>query len=107
MRIIHGYVVLRFLYYAHLAASLLSQEPLLKHGKAITTEDGSSWHFNFSSVAPHYFHSLHGLLQQWPNTFFPNGHNIAPCEVRAFTRLYHGRIDGDLPPNPEWLAFDM
>ncbi|KAL1855033.1 hypothetical protein Plec18170_004447 [Paecilomyces lecythidis] len=63
--------------------------------------------FNFSSASPHIFSSLHGLLQQWPNTFFPNGHSIVPCEVLAYTSLYHGRRDADLPPSPEWFGFDV
>ncbi|GAD96255.1 serine protein kinase, putative [Paecilomyces variotii No. 5] len=63
--------------------------------------------FNFTSVAPHIFSSLHGLLQQWPNTFFPNGHSIVPCEIPSYTSLYHGRRDGDLPPSPEWFGFDV
>jgi hypothetical protein len=66
-----------------------------------------NWNFNYSSSAPHYFASAYGLMQQWSNTFFPNGHSIVPCEVPAYTKLYHGRMDGDVPPSPEWLAFDM
>lgn len=61
---------------------------------------------NFSSPSPHIFASTFGLLQQWPNTFFPYGHSIVPCEVPINTNLYHARIDGDLPPSPEWFAFD-
>ncbi|KAH8596788.1 hypothetical protein B0O99DRAFT_509148 [Bisporella sp. PMI_857] len=66
-----------------------------------------NWNFNYSSSAPHYFASAYGLMQQWSNTFFPNGHSIVPCEVPAYTKLYHGRMDGDVPPSPEWLAFDI
>lgn len=62
---------------------------------------------NFSSPAPHIFSSVHGLLQQWSNTFFPNGHTIAPCEIPRHTLLFHGRHDAELPPSPEWLAFDI
>lgn len=82
------------------------QQPLLNPETQLT-ESTSSWNFNFSSSAPHYFASVYGLLQQWPNTFFPNGHSIAPCEIPAFTKLYHGRTDGEVPPSPEWIAFDM
>ncbi|OKL63250.1 hypothetical protein UA08_01844 [Talaromyces atroroseus] len=67
----------------------------------------NSWTFNFSSPAPHIFSSVHGLLQQWPNTFFPTGHSIVPCQIPAFTNLYHGRQDGELPESPEWVAFDI
>jgi len=70
-------------------------------------ENYSFWKLNFSSEAPHYFASVYGLLQQWPNTFFPNGHAIAPGEIQPFTKLYHGRWGDELPPSPEWLAFDM
>ena len=73
-----------------------------------TSEHGTSrWPFNFTSSAPHIFGSVHGLLQQWPNTFFPIGHSIVPCEVKPFTNLYHGRLDADMAPSPEWVAFDM
>lgn len=65
------------------------------------------WRFNYSSEAPHYFASAYGLLQQWSNTFFPNGHSIVPCEIPPLTKVYHGRRDGELPPSPEWVAFDM
>ena len=107
MRIAQGHAILLPCLYTHLATALLSQKPLLDHHHGINDEGYSSWHFNFTSAAPHYFHSFYGLLQQWPNTFFPNGHNIVPCEIPVFTRLYHGWMDGDLPPSPEWLAFDM
>lgn len=61
---------------------------------------------NFSSPGPHIFAATFGLLQQWPNTFVPYGHSIVPCEVPINTNLYHARIDSDLPPSPEWFAFD-
>lgn len=62
---------------------------------------------DFSSSSPHIFSSLRSLLQQWPNTFFPNGHSVVPCEIPPFTSLYHGRRDDQLPPDPEWFAFDI
>jgi hypothetical protein len=31
--------------------------------------------FNFTSPSLYIFSSQRSLLQQWPNTFFPNGHN--------------------------------
>lgn len=65
------------------------------------------WRLNFSSSAPHLFSSMYLLLQQWGNTVFPNGHTLAAVEIPAYTLLYHGRIGGDLPPSPEWLAFDV
>lgn len=72
-----------------------SQPPIFQH----TT-------LNFSSASPHIFASTFGLLQQWSNTFYPFGHNIVPCEVPINTNLYHARINGELPPSPEWFAFD-
>ena len=61
---------------------------------------------NFSSPSPLIFHSVFGLLQQWPNTFFEFGHSIAPCTIRRNTNLYHARFDANPPPSPEWFAFD-
>jgi hypothetical protein len=84
-------------------AAAQSQIPLLSTSAA----QSSPWGFNYSSAAPHYFSSVRGLLKQWPQTFFPNGHNIAAGEIPAFTKLYHGRQDDESPPSPEWLAFDM
>ncbi|TVY50775.1 Uncharacterized protein LCER1_G007280, partial [Lachnellula cervina] len=86
-------------------ASSLQQQPLLQDTS--TTATSSSWNLNFSSPAPHYFASAYGLLQQWSNTFFPNGHSLVPCEIAPLTKLYHGRMDADVPPSPEWVAFDM
>ncbi|KAF2805359.1 uncharacterized protein BDZ99DRAFT_480735 [Mytilinidion resinicola] len=62
---------------------------------------------NFSSPGPYLFHSLATLLQQWPQTFFPNGHTIASVTIPPHTLLYHGRHDASPPPSPEWLAFDV
>ncbi|KAK9775196.1 hypothetical protein SCAR479_08172 [Seiridium cardinale] len=61
---------------------------------------------NFSSPAPHLFHSTFSLLQQLPNTVFPNGHTVAPVFIPAYTLLYHARRDADSPASPEWVAFD-
>jgi hypothetical protein len=84
-------------------AEYLSQVPL---GIAPETET-SPWRLNFSSPAPYLFSSVSSLLQHWGNTFFPNGHSIVPCEIAPHTLFYHGRMDADSPPSPEWLAFDM
>ncbi|CAK7565627.1 MAG: hypothetical protein SEPTF4163_003549 [Sporothrix epigloea] len=71
---------------------------------------------NYSSSAPHLFASAYGLLQQWSNTVFPNGHTFAAGTVPAYTLLYHGlrayEKDAETPeqlspPSPEWLAFDV
>lgn len=69
--------------------------------------DHSTTPHNFSSSAPNIFSSLNGLLQQWSNTFFPNGHTIVPVTIPPHTLFYHGRLDNDAPPSPEWLAFDI
>jgi hypothetical protein len=110
MRILLNFVAIRLLLFLSLTTvvtlAVNLQRPLLDPEREISASR-SGWNFNFSSSAPHYFASVYGLLQQWPNTFFPNGHSVAPCEVPAFTKLYHGRTDGDVPPSPEWVAFDM
>ena len=59
---------------------------------------------DFSSPAPHIFSSVHGLLRQGYNTFFPNGFSVVACEIPAFTPLYHGWLDDEPPKSPEWLA---
>ncbi|GJD02663.1 hypothetical protein ColKHC_11488 [Colletotrichum higginsianum] len=70
--------------------------------------NGHAARLNYSSPAPHLFASAYGLLQQWSNTMFPNGHTMAAVEVPPFTLLYHGRTDdAGGAPSPEWLAFDM
>jgi hypothetical protein len=105
MRILDlGIIIGKFLIYTAAASAL--QQPLTEDGRT-TPISTSQWKFNFTSEAPHYFASLYSLLQQWPNTFFPNGHSIVPCSIPPFTRLFHGRKDGDVPPSPEWVAFDM
>ncbi|KAH9819758.1 serine kinase protein [Teratosphaeria destructans] len=77
------------------------QQPLLQDHS-----EHRSYMLNFSSPSPLIFHSTFGLLQQWPNTFFTNGHTIAPCTIAKNTNLYHARGDGSPPPSPEWFAFD-
>ncbi|TID07669.1 Uncharacterized protein CH35J_001144 [Colletotrichum higginsianum] len=70
--------------------------------------NGHAARLNYSSPAPHLFASAYGLLQQWSNTMFPNGHTMAAVEVPPFTLLYHGRTDdAGGAPSPEWLAFDI
>ncbi|KAK9425788.1 hypothetical protein SUNI508_03149 [Seiridium unicorne] len=105
MRAILGYGVASAT--LNLALSLSQQIPL--GGGAVTAgvAEVSPWKLNFSSTAPYLFSSTSSLLQQWGNTFFPNGHNIAPCEIPPYTLFYHGRLDGEQPPSPEWLAFDL
>ncbi|KAF7959052.1 hypothetical protein EAE96_002569 [Botrytis aclada] len=89
------------------AAFVEPQHPLSKSFESIKSHS-SEWKLNFSSSAPHYFASVYGLLQQWPNTFFPSGHSIVPCEIPPLTKVYHGRRDGEsLPESPEWVSFDI
>ena len=76
-------------------------------GGVRTSRSTAMKRLNFTSASPHIFSSLRSALQQWPNTVFPNGHSIIPCEVPAYTKLYHARRDGQIPPDPEWFAFDI
>lgn len=69
-------------------------------------EDNTYPTLNFSSSSPLIFHSTFSLLQQWSNTFFPNGHSVAPCTIAKHTNLYHARDNSSFPPSPEWFAFD-
>jgi hypothetical protein len=82
-----------------------SQRPLQSGHQ---TDEPDYLGLNYSSSAPHLFASTASLLQQWANTFFPNGHSMAGVTIPAYTQLYHGRMDDDPgPPSPEWLAFDI
>ncbi|KAL8992810.1 MAG: hypothetical protein Q9169_006825, partial [Polycauliona sp. 2 TL-2023] len=65
----------------------------------------SQHRLNFSSPSPYIFSSIHGLLRQGYNTFHPNGFSIAPCQIPAFTPMYHGWLNDEPPQSPEWLAF--
>ncbi|KAG4031307.1 hypothetical protein MFRU_009g00950 [Monilinia fructicola] len=95
------------LHYSSATASPEYQYPLFTSSDTPKTHN-SERKLNFSSSAPHYFASVNGLLQQWPNTFFPSGHNIVPCEIPPLTKVYHGRRDGNsLPESPEWVSFDI
>lgn len=37
------------------------------------------------------FASFVGLLKQWPNTYFPNGHSVVLGTIPPSTLLYHAR----------------
>ncbi|KEP52960.1 putative transmembrane protein [Rhizoctonia solani 123E] len=52
------------------------------------------------------FFRLATLLQHWPNTRYPSGASIVPGTIPIGTTLYHGRSSTELPPRPDWLAFD-
>ncbi|KIK14492.1 hypothetical protein PISMIDRAFT_116952 [Pisolithus microcarpus 441] len=52
------------------------------------------------------FETVSSLLQHWPNTRMRNGHNIVPGMIPTGTLLYHGTWHSELPPGPDWAAFD-
>ncbi|KAH6909344.1 hypothetical protein BKA70DRAFT_1222196 [Coprinopsis sp. MPI-PUGE-AT-0042] len=52
------------------------------------------------------FDGVSGLLQQWANTRYRNGHMIVPGIIPAGTLLYHGTTSHTMPSNAEWLATD-
>ncbi|KNZ44901.1 hypothetical protein VP01_870g1 [Puccinia sorghi] len=53
------------------------------------------------------FASFAGLLQQWPNSIFANGHSIIAGIIPRGTLLYHGANKQESPPKAmEWLSFD-
>ncbi|KAH9444154.1 hypothetical protein MJO28_016796 [Puccinia striiformis f. sp. tritici] len=53
------------------------------------------------------FASFSGLLQQWSNSMFPNGHSIIAGVIPRGTLLYHGANRRESPPEGmEWLSFD-
>ncbi|KAH8906259.1 hypothetical protein BR93DRAFT_945692 [Coniochaeta sp. PMI_546] len=89
--------------YPVLSDERVLQQPLSQTSSHLISPGAS---LNFSSPSPHIFHGTSSLLAQWPNTFFPNGHTLAAVTVPPYTHLYHGRLDSDPPPSPEWLAFD-
>lgn len=76
------------------------------HQQVLNQVTPRSFFLNFSSASPYIFSSVNGLLEQWSNTFFPNGHTLVACEIPVHTNFYHGRNGVSLPPSPEWLAFD-
>ncbi|KAL1888233.1 hypothetical protein Sste5346_009707 [Sporothrix stenoceras] len=105
---------------ANAAVRIPSNDEQLPIGDTIPHVDISSPQrytppLNFSSSAPHLFASAYGLLQQWANTVFPNGHAMVAATIPAYTLMYHGlraeeaNPDPDTlsPPSPEWLAFDL
>ncbi|KAJ7791714.1 hypothetical protein B0H14DRAFT_190698 [Mycena olivaceomarginata] len=53
------------------------------------------------------FTSVSELMQLWPGTVVVQGHSFAPCTIPVGTVFYHGRMDADIPTEPEWLAFDF
>ncbi|MBW0496029.1 hypothetical protein O181_035744 [Austropuccinia psidii MF-1] len=52
------------------------------------------------------FASAASLLQQAPNSYFPNGHSIVPGTIPTGTLLYHACSTDQAPTGFEWLAFD-
>ncbi|CAK4032595.1 Hypothetical predicted protein [Lecanosticta acicola] len=93
------------LLYAFAGCQASSAQIPLTESQKPDTEDAIS-PLNFSSSAPLIFHSTFALLQQWPQSFFPNGHIIAPCTIPKNTNLYHAHPNASFPPSPEWFALD-
>ncbi|TFK69282.1 hypothetical protein BDN72DRAFT_840481 [Pluteus cervinus] len=52
------------------------------------------------------FDTVASLLQHWPNTHYRNGHNLVPGIIPVGTLMYHGRINQDIPNQPDWFATD-
>ena len=77
------------------------QQPLVDKSTTTLLQEPQ---LNFSSPSPYLFSSVHGLLRQGFNTFFPNGFSVVPCEIPAFTPFYHGWLNDEPPQSPEWLA---
>ncbi|PLW53633.1 hypothetical protein PCANC_04337 [Puccinia coronata f. sp. avenae] len=76
---------------------LLSSPQQATHGPIFSEPDTSN--LIFASFA--------GLLQQWPNTIFPNGHSIVAGIIPRGTLLYHGENKWKSPSTGmEWLSFD-
>ncbi|KAL9588993.1 MAG: hypothetical protein Q9203_002208 [Teloschistes exilis] len=96
---------------AVLFSSLLFSRADLAERRSIVQDTPTSlddgWNMKFSSSAPHYFASAYRLFQQRPNSFFPNGHSIVPCEISQLTRSSYGRLGAEAPSSPAWLAFDV
>ncbi|KAI9435514.1 hypothetical protein H4582DRAFT_2130500 [Lactarius indigo] len=71
----------------------------------------SDWVWNLppSPDSTHHliFNSVSGFLRRWPNTLRRNGHSLVPATIPKGTILYHGRTDGRIPNEPDWLAFDF
>ncbi|KZT74014.1 hypothetical protein DAEQUDRAFT_734889 [Daedalea quercina L-15889] len=84
-----------------LGVALAAQQPFLEPYQALDDTELPD-----NSSAPYIFNSLSGLLQQWPNTYHPNGHTIVSGTIEPFTLLYHARRDPDIPDAEEWFAFD-
>ncbi|KAI6098035.1 hypothetical protein EDD16DRAFT_227049 [Pisolithus croceorrhizus] len=61
---------------------------------------------NVNSTGHFIFETVSSLLQHWPNTRMRNGHNIVPGTIPTGTLLYHGTWHPELPPGPDWAAFD-
>lgn len=60
----------------------------------------------FQTVAPFIFDSVQGLLQQWPNSYSPNGHSIVAGSIAPATVLYHAKHAPGPPKKPTFFAFD-
>ena len=95
-------VIPLFYWHTYGQSKEIEQHPLIAESVSALFEGPR---LNFSSSAPHIFSSIYGLVRQGYNTFFPNGFAVVPCEIPAFTPLYHGWLNQEPPQSPEWLAF--
>ncbi|KAM7219791.1 hypothetical protein V8F06_004825 [Rhypophila decipiens] len=60
----------------------------------------------YKSIAPFVFDSVQGFLQQWPNSYAPNGHSIVAGTIAPATVLYHAKHAPGPPKKPTFFAFD-
>ncbi|KAM7191372.1 hypothetical protein V8F33_008975 [Rhypophila sp. PSN 637] len=60
----------------------------------------------YRSIAPFVFDSVQGFLQQWPNSYAPNGHSIVAGTIAPATVLYHAKHAPGPPKKPTFFAFD-
>lgn len=53
------------------------------------------------------FNSIQAAGRQWGSAIYHNGLSFFPVVVPKGTLLYHGSQSRDLPPGPEWMAFEV
>ena len=55
--------------------------------EAAVQKPSSAPYSRYRSVAPFVFDSIQGFLQQWPNSYAPNGHSIVAGTIAPATLL--------------------
>ncbi|KAF9460356.1 hypothetical protein BDZ94DRAFT_1311611 [Collybia nuda] len=82
---------------------------------ATTNFEEETWEFDLSLIGARepsnstshlVFSTVSGLLQQWANTRYRNGHTIVPGTVPQGTLLYFGSRNQEIPTTPDWVATD-